>query len=301
MAIWTVIATVLVTLALVAAVWAVLVERQLFVIRHQELALLPVGSKPLRVLHVSDFHLAPWQRRKINFIKKLSSLEPDLVISTGDVLGHPDSVPTAARSMSGLLRFPGFFVNGSNDYFAPAMRNPLSYLAKPSERSDGEKLDTEKLLKSFRKAGWHNLNNEISTYSVRGVRLGFMGVDDAHDDRDDLAAVAQRSRLLDNCDLLIGVTHAPYLRVIETMTKSGAQLIFAGHTHGGQVRLPLVGALTTNCDLPNKFARGISAWNFEGRQSVLNVCAGLGHSIFAPVRFFCRPEVRLITLTAKNS
>jgi predicted MPP superfamily phosphohydrolase len=100
---------------------------------------------------------------------------------------------------------------------------------------------------------------------------------------------------------MIGITHAPYMRVIESMTANGAQLIFAGHTHGGQVRLPIIGALTTNCDLPNKFARGTSAWQFEGKQSILNVCAGLGHSIFAPVRFFCRPEVRLLTLVAKAS
>lgn len=74
-------------------------------------------------------------------------------------------------------------------------------------------------------------------------------------------------------------------------------MIFAGHTHGGQVRLPFIGALTTNSDLPNKFARGVSGWEFGNNDSILSVVAGLGNSIFAPVRFFCRPEVRLITLT----
>lgn len=301
MEIWGIVATAILGAGLLAAVWGIAIERQLFVVREQELGILPEGSKPLKVLHISDFHLAPWQRRKINFIRSLGELEPDLVISTGDILGHPDSVPTAARAMSRLLNFPGFFVNGSNDYFAPVLRNPLAYLAKPSERSDGEKLDTEKLLKSFRKAGWHNLNNDVSNQRIKGLRIGFMGVDDAHDDRDNLETVAERSRLIDNCDLMIGITHAPYMRVIESMTANGAQLIFAGHTHGGQVRLPVIGALTTNCDLPNKFARGTSAWQFEGKQSILNVCAGLGHSIFAPVRFFCRPEVRLLTLVAKAS
>jgi predicted MPP superfamily phosphohydrolase len=64
--------------------------------------------------------------------------------------------------------------------------------------------------------------------------------------------------------------------------------------------LPIVGALTTNSDLPNRFARGLSGWAFEGKSSVLSVVAGLGNSIFAPVRFFCRPEVRLITLLPKD-
>jgi predicted MPP superfamily phosphohydrolase len=87
---------------------------------------------------------------------------------------------------------------------------------------------------------------------------------------------------------------------IEKLTGLGSKMIFAGHTHGGQVRLPLIGALTTNSDLPNRFARGISGWEFQGKQSILSVVAGVGNSIFAPVRFFCRPEVRIITLLAKD-
>jgi predicted MPP superfamily phosphohydrolase len=84
------------------------------------------------------------------------------------------------------------------------------------------------------------------------------------------------------------------------MGSAGAAMIFAGHTHGGQVCLPGIGALTTNCDLPAKYAKGISAWNFAGKNVILNVVAGLGHSIYAPVRFFCRPEVRLITLVSRD-
>jgi predicted MPP superfamily phosphohydrolase len=90
------------------------------------------------------------------------------------------------------------------------------------------------------------------------------------------------------------------MEAIEKLTGFGAQVIFAGHTHGGQVRIPFFGALTTNSDLPNRFARGLSGWEFEGKSSVLSVVAGLGNSIFAPIRFFCRPEVRLITLLAKE-
>jgi predicted MPP superfamily phosphohydrolase len=90
------------------------------------------------------------------------------------------------------------------------------------------------------------------------------------------------------------------MEAIEKLTSLGAQMIFAGHTHGGQVRLPFVGALTTNSDLPNKFARGVSGWEFEDRASVLSVVAGLGNSIFAPVRFFCRPEVRIVTLLPRD-
>jgi predicted MPP superfamily phosphohydrolase len=203
-------------------------------------------------------------------------------------------------ALAPLLQRPGVFVNGSNDYYAPVLRNPLGYLAKPSERSEGPALDTARLVGGFRSSGWLNLNNREGQLNIKGLKLGFMGVDDAHDELDNLTSIPNQANALADCDVILGVSHAPYLRVLEAMGAAGASMIFAGHTHGGQVCLPIVGALTTNCDLPAKYAKGISAWRFAGRDVILNVVAGLGHSIYAPVRFFCRPEVRLITLEPKG-
>jgi predicted MPP superfamily phosphohydrolase len=218
------------------------------------------------------------------------------VINTGDNLGHIDAVEPALAALAPLMKFPGVFVNGSNDLRAPVPRNPFEYLRKPSERSEGPELDTAKLHAGFRAAGWLNLNNREGLLEINGLKLGFLGVDDAHDDLDDLDSLRVQRNRLDGSGLIIGVSHAPYLRVLEAMTTTGASLIFAGHTHGGQVSVPGFGALTTNCDLPVKHAKGLSSWKFGGRHSVLNVVAGLGHSIYAPVRFACRPEVRLLTL-----
>lgn len=283
-------------LALAVVIWSTQIERRLYVIRRESLKILPRGAKSINVLHIGDLHLAPWQKRKISWIQNLADLKPDLVVNTGDNLGHRDSVDSALGALGPLLSQPGVFVNGSNDYRAPVARNPFQYLLKPSERSEGPELDTAKLVGGFRAAGWLNLNNRDGQLTVCGLKLGFLGVDDAHDDLDDLGTIpSQRSRL-DGSDLVIGVSHAPYRRVLEAMSDAGASLIFAGHTHGGQVCLPGIGALTTNCDLPTKYAKGLSSWKFGQRHVVLNVVAGLGHSIYAPVRFFCRPEVRLLTL-----
>jgi predicted MPP superfamily phosphohydrolase len=101
-----------------------------------------------------------------------------------------------------------------------------------------------------------------------------------------------------SADIALGVTHAPYERVIAAMAADQLDLIFAGHTHGGQVRMPWFGgskSLTTNCDLENWRSRGITKVNDE---PWLNVSAGMGMSPFAPIRFACPPEVSLITLTA---
>jgi predicted MPP superfamily phosphohydrolase len=285
---------------LACAIWGIAIERYLFVIRRETVKILPPNSTPISVLHIGDIHLAPWQKRKAAFVHSLAELKPDLVINTGDNLGHANAIGPVLTALAPLMERPGVFVNGSNDYYAPVLRNPLGYLAKPSERSEGPVLETARLVGGFTSAGWLNLNNREGQISINGLKLGFMGVDDAHDELDNLTSIPGQATALSGCDLVIGVSHAPYLRVLEAMGTAGASMIFAGHTHGGQVCLPGVGALTTNCDLPAKYAKGISAWNFAGKNVILNVVAGLGHSIYAPVRFFCRPEVRLITLAAKN-
>jgi predicted MPP superfamily phosphohydrolase len=286
----------LVALGILAAIWGIGIERFLFVVRRENIKVLPANSKPITVLHIGDIHLAPWQKRKAKFVHSLAQLKPDLVINTGDNLGHADAIGPVLTALAPVMQIPGVFVNGSNDYYAPVLRNPLGYLLKPSERSEGPVLDTARLIGGFRSAGWLNLNNREGQITINGVRLGFIGVDDAHDELDNLTSISSQVNSLSGSDLIIGVSHAPYLRVLEAMGTAGASVIFAGHTHGGQVCLPGIGALTTNCDLPTKYAKGISAWRFAGRDVILNVVAGLGHSIYAPVRFFCRPEVRIITL-----
>ena len=290
----------LVSIAILAAIWGIGVERFLFTVRRETVKVLPPNSRSITVLHIGDIHLAPWQKRKAKFVHSLGALKPDFVINTGDNLGHAAAIGPVLTALAPLLQIPGVFVNGSNDYYAPKFRNPLSYLAKPSSRAEGRLLDTQRLVAGFQSAGWLNLNNRSGQLSINGVRLGFMGVDDAHDELDNLDSIKPQAQELADTDVVIGVSHAPYLRVLESMGAEGAAIIFAGHTHGGQVCLPGIGALTTNCDLPNRYAKGISAWRFSGRDVLLNVVAGLGHSIFAPVRFFCRPEVRLLTLVSKD-
>lgn len=282
-------------IGIVVALWGFLIERNLFTVRTEQLPILASGSKPIRVLHISDLHLAPWQKRKQAWIAKLAALKPDLVIDTGDNLGHRDAIRPALESLEPLLKVPGVFVNGSNDYHAPELRNPLAYLSKPSSPSHKEVIETTRMTDVFEAKGWLNLNNKSGVLNISGTRIGFLGLDDPHDELAWYETLDQQRSDIGSQDLVIGVAHAPYLRVIKEFGDRGAELVFAGHTHGGQVCLPGIGALITNCDLPARNAKGLS---LHGR-TWLNVCAGLGTSIFAPIRLFCRPEVRLLTLVAK--
>jgi len=266
-------------------------------VRTATLPLLPNGSRDIKILHFSDLHLTPNKKREIADIKSFIDLSPDLVISTGDFLAHKDAVKTVISALDQLLELPGLFVFGSNDYYAPQFKNPFSYLRKDNwERKLGNKLPWQSLQKQLVKRGWQDLNHNKVKLKVNGVVIEARGTDDAHLELDDYRKV--EGKVSKSADLAIGVTHAPYERVLAAMAQDKLDLIFAGHTHGGQIRLPWIGgskSLTTNCDLENWRSRGVTKVNDE---PWLNVSAGMGMSPFAPIRFACPPEVSLITLTA---
>lgn len=263
-------------------------------LREATLPVLPAGHDDIRILHFSDLHLTPKRKVEIADIKSFAQLKPDLVISTGDFLAAQSAVPVVLDALDALLNLPGVFVFGSNDYYAPRVKNPFSYLLRNhGKRVLGELLPVEDLRRELISRGWSDLNHQRKQLEIKGSTIEFRGTDDAHLDRDDYEKVAGPS---EDCDLAIGVTHAPYQRILEAMSRDQLDLIFAGHTHGGQVRLPWPGgskALTTNCDLPTWRARGVSR---VAGEPWLNVSAGMGTSPFARIRVASPPEVSLITL-----
>lgn len=288
-----------------AATWGIGIERYLFTVRRATVPALAPGSDPVRVLHLSDAHMAPWQHRKQDWLASLAALQPDLVVNTGDNLGHRDGLVGIRRAFEPLAGIPGVFVHGSNDVQAPSPRNPLRYFTGPSKQhaDEPEMLDAAAMDSFFSEdLGWSDLDNAAARLSVAGNTIDFFGVDDAHRDWDELGDLPPAIAELGARDVttsVIGVTHAPYRRVLDTFTDLGADMIFGGHTHGGQVCLPGYGALVANCDIPLKQAKGLSTWTHDGRSIPLNVSAGCGHSIYAPVRFACRPEASLLTLVAR--
>lgn len=287
--------------------WSTLVEPRAFALREVTVPVLPRGADPLRVLHLSDLHLVPGQRAKTEWVRGLARLEPDLVVVTGDNMAHQDAPAAVLDAYDGLLDRPGVFVLGSNDYFPPTPKNPLRYFTDSHERGaalTSGRLPVGDLVAGFTDRGWLDLDNRRATLQVGGLRLEFVGVDDPHLGYDDYAAVSGPAS--PGTDLFLGVAHAPYLRVLDAMTADGAQLVLAGHTHGGQVCLPFHGALVTNCDLGTERARGLSRW-WPGADNApshtappdaawLAVSAGLGASPYSPFRLACRPEATLLTL-----
>ncbi|MFC7401249.1 metallophosphoesterase [Citricoccus sp. GCM10030269] len=279
--------------------WGALVEARNFAVRTERLPILPSGGRPFRILHLSDIHLAPSQRDKLEWLSTLSALKPDLVVNTGDNIASAKSLQPLVDALGPLLDVPGVFVPGSNDYYAPKPANPLRYLAGPSEQDPHRtELPWSELFNTFEARGWLNLSNQRISRVVNLVRLDFAGTDDPHLGRDEwpgfpgVTSTPSRS-------LRIGVTHAPYRRVLDAMVDDGADLILAGHTHGGQICVPWYGALVTNCDLPTWQASGLTDWTHGRRTAPLEVSAGIGTSPKAPVRFACRPEAVVLDVVPR--
>jgi uncharacterized protein len=281
--------------------YASLYEVNAYVLRRVEVPILPPGARPIRVLQIADLHLTPRNHQRVAWVSRLAGLEPDLVIDTGDNLSHSDAVPVVTQALRRLLDKPGVFVWGSNDYYAPTFKNPLIYLTRPSRmgREHPVELPWRDLGSAFESSGWVDLTHRRLTLEINGTRLGFRGVDDAHLGRDEYSQVAGPIDHEAEGDVVLGVTHAPYRTVIDAMTYDGCDLVVAGHTHGGQVCVPLYGALVANCDLDARRVKGLSTNSAGDKTSFLHVSAGLGTSPYAPFRFACRPEATLMTLVPR--
>ena len=281
--------------------YATVLERNWFALRRYDIPVLPPGSGPLRVLHVSDAHLTPGRKRLMSWIRALDDLDPHLVVNTGDSIAHPQAVRFFLDALGPLLDRPGVFVLGSNDMFAPRPFNPALYLQGPSSRRYKKTvpdLPWEELSDGMAAAGWLDLNNRRGQLKAGALDIAVAGVHDAHIKRDRYAQVAGPADPA--ADLRLGVMHSPEPRVLDQFAADGYELLLAGHTHGGQLCLPGYGTIVTNCGIDRERARGLHRYP-AGGQAWLHVSAGLGTSPWAPARFACRPEASLLTLVSRDS
>ncbi|HVL99384.1 MAG TPA: metallophosphoesterase [Egibacteraceae bacterium] len=273
--------------------YAGLVERRAFRLRHVTVPVLrPPARRPLRLLQVSDLHLVPGQDAKLAFVRRCLRAEPDVVVATGDLLGHADAVEPVVETLADLAQGRvALAVLGSNDFFAPRPKNPARYLLGPSTPDIGRRLDTSRLIAGLEGGGWQLLDNRRRQIDTACGPVDVAGLADPHAGWD-RPSVVDWSPPDAAVALRLGLVHAPYLRALDVFVERGYDLVLAGHTHGGQLRVPGVGALVDNCDLPLRQARGLS----RHRASWLHVSAGLGESRYAPVRFACPPEATILDL-----
>ena len=267
--------------------YGVVIERRWFREQRYTISILPAqASRPLRILHLSDLHLRRSERRKVRF---LATLQPgDVTVLTGDLVGEPEAVETVVEALRPLRgRVASYFVCGSNDYYVPKMPRYTDYVTGGRSRSrKGQNGRGSDLIEQLEADGWVHLRNTKTTIQHDGMRFEVAGLDDPHIYRHDI-----RTALRDDPEAFgMAIVHSP--DPAPELVALGYRLILAGHTHGGQVRMPFVGAVLTNSQMPNRLAAGlIRLW-----PAVMHVSPGMGTGKFAPFRFLCRPEATVLEL-----
>jgi predicted MPP superfamily phosphohydrolase len=266
--------------------YGVFVERTWFRLARYRLDILPAPAhEPVRILHLSDLHFVRGDRKKTRFIAGLP--EADITIVTGDLLGEPEAVQTVTDALRPVRgRRASYFVLGSNDYFRPQPRSYLRYFWRHGAPGRGIPGSSRELIAALERDGWVHLKNTSTQLSLDGTRMEVAGLDDPHIHRHDI-----RTAVRSEPDRFgLAAVHSP--DPVAELASLGYDLIVSGHTHGGQVRLPLVGALVTNSHIPRAFARGLSRVG----GAYVHVSPGMGTSKYAPFRFLCRPEATVLEL-----
>jgi predicted MPP superfamily phosphohydrolase len=269
--------------------WGV-VEAHRYWIRTHRLAVLPPDAKPLRILQVSDLHLRMSGTRLAAFLSGLGDETYDLVLATGDLLGEPAAVERCARLLGGLQgRLGRYYVLGSSDYYAPRFKSYLDYFTK-RRRPPTKPNRTDDFVRMLKEQGYEDLTNRTIRVNLKGTPTQITGLDDPFLHRDDRSLL----RRSPDAAFAMCVVHdpAPY----QDAAQAGFDLVVAGHTHGGQIRFPLIGAVVTNSTVPRRLALGAS---WVGR-TLLFVTPGLGTGKFAPYRFLCPPEASVLELVPRG-
>lgn len=234
----------------------------------------PAGQKPLKILLLSDTHVAGPDmppERLTRIVGELNALKPDLVLIAGDLVSEKriaTHIYTAAEVVAPLGK----------------LKAPLGVVVAPGNHDHW--FEPDALRGELEKQGVRVLQNEA-------VRLGPLvvgGVDDDYSGHDDVPATfAAMDRLGSGVPLIL--SHSP--DIVPDLPR-GVAAVFAGHTHCGQIRFPLVGALSYVSRYGDRFACG----DMTDKGQRVFVGAGLGTSIL-PLRFNTPPDAWLVTLGPK--
>ncbi len=281
--------------------YGTLIERRWYRLKHITLPGVLQQDTPVRILHISDLHLVPGQQHRIDFLQRVAEEDYDVVVATGDLLGAHDAEDVTVAALAPLTASnrPGLVVLGSNDFFGPVLKSPLRYFtdhrrARPSTGDYTRRLDTDRLIAGLAANDYTTLRNATTVIDTAAGPVAVAGIDDPHLADTVIPHADALAPAIPDAVLNLGLVHAPYRAALDALVNAGHDLLLAGHTHGGQVRLPPLGALVNNCDLPLRQARGVSRY----RNRWLHISVGLGHSKYAPFRFACRPEATIITVTS---
>ena len=256
---------------------------------------LPAGLEGLRILHVSDTHFPADGDSVGRFLEHVWPLEFDLVCCTGDYVETSAGWDSAADALTQLRAPFGVYATlGAHDYCAP-VRTFDEWLSFNADRLMGSRrrfVNPEPFVDRLESAGIVVLRNEWRSLEVGGelVRIGGAG--------DDSVRMARlESSVPPPGGFSVLLTHAPDAALrLPPASQGGPSLVLCGHTHGGQIRIPGWGAPLRHSRLVSR-RQSDGVFDVNGTQVVVSRGFGTAH---VPLRFACRPEIGLITLTRRH-
>ena len=230
---------------------------------------LPIGFDGFRILQISDLHMVrePGDRERL-IARRVSEVQPDMLVLTGDLANRP----RAQASVSTWLA---------------SLRNPDLRYAVPGNWDYKWHADSRAFEETMRDAGFTALCNRSARVERRGSTIQLVGIDDVNAGCPD---PAKAFRDVDRDDFVIALCHNP--DILLDPAASRFDLMLSGHTHGGQIRLPLFGAVITSTRLWKRFEAGL----YEvGREQFVYVSRGVGTGGLN-IRVLCPPELAVLTL-----
>jgi len=249
------------------------------------------GGK-LEILHISDLHLRRGDRAKLAFLRGLHEVPVDMVVVTGDMIEDDSGIDYCIEALRGFKAALGVFaVFGSHDRWYSGLRNSVLDLVLGGYRW-GPPNDFERLRQGLKEIGVVCFENESPAGESSGTKeLWLVGIDDMFVNLDDpdkaLAGVPDDVFRI----LLTHTIESP-----EDLASRGFDAVFAGHSHGGQVRFPFIGAVITRSSLRREFASGV----FEVAGTSFHINNGVGAGRWTGFRFLCPPEATYIELTGRG-
>jgi uncharacterized protein len=235
---------------------------------------LPTRLDGLRLLQVSDLHLRAGSQLALALPEVVCGLGHDIVLYTGDFIDDDDGIADIEGLLDRLPRSPSFAVFGNHDHWKLGGR--------------GVRNDIARLAATLQRCGVHVLHN-TALIALDG-HLCVAGVDDPVTGNDDLAGAF--GQVPDGVWTIL-LSHTP--DILLRLDGRKPELVLAGHTHGGQVRLPLIGPLFRMCRLPRRAVMGLHSYNGVP----FYVTTGVGYA-GVDLRVGCPPEVALLTLAADS-
>jgi predicted MPP superfamily phosphohydrolase len=259
----------------------------------------------LEILHLSDFHTTRPQPSLEKFLKeRIGAKTYDMVFLTGDLVDERSGIAPFIRYISHIKARYGIYATwGNHDMLRIRFRD--IFLFREGSADTIPKSDfREGLQREMEAVGIQVLSDELRVINTGTGKLYILGMDDflgsdrlqnwyRHGPRLERIRSVLKS-IPDDGSLRLVLTHSP--DVIEKLGGLGIDVMFAGHTHGGQIRLPFLGAIFTWSAFQRKYNHGLYRYN----GTYLHVNSGLGTSPYTPVRICCPPEVSLIKIKSRS-